>query len=504
MLIAFLTEIMVFAAVGALLDSVFISAQEREQISKYLESGTKDITVTQRFSKFLNRAHSIIFGRFFTGKLFSRSFVASAAVVSVVSFSLVLGTQFYLFPEQFSQLSWNNIQIWIFIAFIGFNILFDYVTIIQTKVFIEASLTSPSIFRALVFIGADLIVTMNTFILSYAIFIIIVVQFFVGSPEQVTIVLDESQPSYERNLASELSFLGDLQDSTFIDELAYKGSVRSVLFAQGNPEGAKRSVIYYYSNFDSSTPTTDAYILSALSNIPVSGLTLTVVKDGDTYQEYRNALGSVTPELSFRDESDDADNIPELDTSELLVMDFSANPSVVRNGSINAAYTSSFVLTDNLEDGFPASITQSSELPRLSELIEATVASPINDGPRAICFRDGIPTIRFQITSRTVNYFEDCTEFIVVALYWANRLDKDLALVGRHTQGYRVPFNTLLITSILPTAFFYVSIILLAISTLIFSKAISGTNRIKKFFLRAPLAIAGALLGLFLSLLGLV
>ncbi|MEP6149308.1 MAG: hypothetical protein ABJ201_17960, partial [Nisaea sp.] len=80
----------------------------------------------------------------------------------------------------------------------------------------------------------------------------------------------------------------------------------------------------------------------------------------------------------------------------------------------------------------------------------------------------------------------------------------DFALVGRDTDGYRVPFNTLLITSILPTAFFYLAIILLAIVTVCFSKVVRGTNRIKKFFLRAPFAISGALLGAVMSLVGLI
>ncbi|MEI4195443.1 hypothetical protein [Roseovarius sp. E0-M6] len=67
-----------------------------------------------------------------------------------------------------------------------------------------------------------------------------------------------------------------------------------------------------------------------------------------------------------------------------------------------------------------------------------------------------------------------------------------------------MPFTTLLITSILPTAFFYLAIILLAIVAVCFSKVVRGTSRIKKFFLRAPFAISGALLGAVMSLVGLI
>jgi hypothetical protein len=71
MLNTFLTEVMLIAGLGALLDNVFINSQERDRIAKYLETGTRDLPLNDRFSKFLERAHSIIFGRFFAAQLFS-------------------------------------------------------------------------------------------------------------------------------------------------------------------------------------------------------------------------------------------------------------------------------------------------------------------------------------------------------------------------------------------------------------------------------------------------
>ncbi|RAZ81657.1 hypothetical protein DDV93_22475 [Cereibacter johrii] len=100
----------------------------------------------------MTRAHSIVFGRFFSAHLFSLRFFLSAAAIYICSFCLVLGAQVYLFPDQFSQLRYDTKQLVLFLVFILFNISFDYATIIQTKIFIETALKVNSIFRALVLI----------------------------------------------------------------------------------------------------------------------------------------------------------------------------------------------------------------------------------------------------------------------------------------------------------------------------------------------------------------
>lgn len=497
MLNTFLTEVMLISALGALLDNVFINKEERERIERYLETGTKDLTLNVRFSRFLERAHSIIFGRFFSGRIFSISFLLSAASISMISFSAVIGLQFYLFPEQFAQIRFDSTQYVLFVAFVLFNIIFDYATIIQTKIFIEASLAAKSIFRATVFIVSDLIVTMNTFIISYAFFVLVVVQVFVAGTNQATIILSDASPAQEIDPSRERRFLNEYSDSEFVNRIGFWGRVNAALMPDRDQDSAEQTVVYFYSSFDPQDARLQGAILAALTSLNLTDIDLTEVQDAQEFHEYSATLMRTRSEFQRQLDGED-------ESRRIFLLSFGVDGSVIKNGSISGAYTASFYLTDQLEDGFPASVLGSMELPPLTTLIESSAASPYPSLTTAICFQNDVPVSRMLISRETVETLNACQDFVAVENFWANAFDKDLALVGRDTDGYRVPFNTLLITSVLPTAFFYLAIMLLAISTVCFSRVVKSTNRVKKFFLRAPLAISGFLLGVILSLTGVI
>lgn len=498
MLNNFLTEIMLLAGLGVLLDSVFITEKEREKIAAYLESGTDDLTLSQRFSNFLARAHSVIFGRFFSARLFSRGFFLSAAVISICSFCLVLGAQVYLFPDQFSQLRYDTKQLVLFLVFILFNISFDYATIIQTKIFIETALKVNSIFRALVLIVSDLIVTMNTFILSYALFVLVVVQAFVAAPEPASLIATESAPNAEVEPRTDRRAFDGLEEREFAERLVYSGNLTAALLSREDEQEADNILLPYLSTFDPRMAETKVYTFARLALLNISDIDASVIEDEGERKVYFAALDELKSDLQRQ-----LDGEPDDETG-LVRLNFSIDASVFGGGSLSGAYTAAFFLTDQLEDSFPASVAAPMELPQLSTLIKNAVAAPTSQDATVLCFKDGLPTLRFKLTSATVEVLGKCSDFMVVDSFWANRIDADFALVGRDTDGYRVPFNTLLITSMLPTASFYLAIILLAIVTVCYSKVVRGTNRIKKLFLRAPFAISGALLGAVMSLVGLI
>lgn len=495
---SFLTEIMLLAGLGALLDNVFITAKERAKISTYLESGTVDLSLSQRFSNFLARAHSIIFGRFFATKLLSWGFLLSAAAISVISFSLVIGIQAHFFPEQFVGMTLDRTQTGLFIAFILFNVVFDYATIIQTKIFIEASLAAKSIFRAMVFIIADFIVTMNTFILSYAVFVLFVVQFFVSSPEQATMILADRPEARKLESDADHRFFQGFSDYEFTKKLQYRADIGGAVFAKGDEENAENVLVYIYATFDPKAAETQAYLLTTMPTLNLSGFNLSFVEDEGDHKKYSQVLDGLKSDLQKQLDGELSEE------KKLLKVDFVIDASVSRSGSTNAAYTGAFYLTDQLEDAFPASIVTPMELPLLSKLITDTVTSLVLLDPPVVCFEEGVPTKRFGLNSQTAEFLEACTEFAVIDIFWSNNFDKDLVLIGREIDGYRVPFNTLLITSILPTSFFYLAIVLLAVATVCFSKIIKSTNRLKRFILRAPLAISGLILGIVLSLTNII
>ena len=260
---------------------------------------------------------------------------------------------------------------------------------------------------------------------------------------------------------------------------------------------AEETTVLYYSPFDPQKAQIQAAVLANLTKLNLTDMDFEKVQDELTIEEYKETLLGTRSILQ-------RELYPDPEDGTLYLFSFGVDGSVVRNGSLQAAFTESFYLTDQLEDGFPISLVGPMELPSLNFLIKKTVGTAIAGLPTAICFDNNAPVDRFQISQRTADLLERCTDFILFQSIWQGAFDNDLALVGRDTDGYKVPFNTLLITSILPTVFFYVAIMLLAIATLCYSKLIKGTKRVKKFFLRAPLAISGFILGIVLSLTGVI
>lgn len=490
-----LTDIMLIAGFGAFLDTVFISKEERKRIAAYLEKSNTNLSLNQKFSIFLQRGHAIIFGRYLSSKFLSIGFIASAAIISLISFSIVIAAQALLFPDQFAGLKFDPIQIGLFAAFIFFNICFDYFTIIQTKIFIEASLSTKSIFRSALFIISDLFVTINTFILSYAIFVLIVVQWFVWNPVYAYFVIQDAPNSLKIDSETESRFLNQYENAPFTQRILYQDRVNAILLPSDHKQEAEHTIVFFYSSFDLDNPNARALLISKFTSLNFEILEISAIKDEQEQKRFHEIFKLVTdPLVQTFNENDQG----------LTIVKFKVNGSVWQDGNIYETYSASFTLTDLLEDGFPGSLTNSLELLNLSRLIQNTMAAPILDKLTVVCFEDYRPTIRLRIETNTNDVLEKCENFVVVEQTWTTAIDRDLSLIGRKTEGYRVPFNTLLITSLLPTAFFYFCIILLAISVWLFSLVVIKMNRVKKFFLRAPLTVSCFLLGAAISVIGLI
>lgn len=338
---------------------------------------------------------------------------------------------------------------------------------------------------------------MNTFILSYAFFILLVVQVFVAETKTASIILSDASEAQEIDPPTQQRFLSEYAGRAFVDRIKFDGFISGALMPSRDQGQAEKTIVFYYSTFDPQEAQIQAAVLANLTNLNLTEIDVEGVQDEQKIQEYKETLLGTRSELERALDADAEDGA-------LYLFSFGVDGSVVRNGSLEAAFTASFYLTDQLEDAFPISLLGPMELPSLNSLIADTVGAPISDLATAICFDNKTPVGRLQISQRNADLLERCTDFILFQSIWQGAFDKDLALIGRDTDGYKVPFNTLLITSILPTAFFYVAIMLLAIATVCYSKLIKGTKRVKKFFLRAPLAISGFILGTVLSLTGVI
>lgn len=488
--------------IGLLLDAVFITKREQKNLSAYLDHRVTNLSMGQRLSRFLKRVHAIIFERFFNANPFSIRFLLSATLTTSMLFGIVILIQGYLSSENlFLQLKIDLTQLSLVFVFVVFNIFFGYFTIIQTKIFIEASIYSKSLFRSIIFILSDLIVTVNSFILSYAFFILLVALWFVWKPQNIVFMIEDGQ--LERKPISEVV---NTSPNRFINrkpmmksqleleleqQSKYEGSFRVILLPNGNEQFAEHMTIFYYSSFDFTDPEINAVLVKTFGSLKLKESEVTVMHEEKRMLELVNIWKRKFPNKPLsRDEK---------------IVTFAANARVKTGDNIFKMYAESFSVVDELENNFPISLGSQMGLLDFPHFIERTVYSefarrgvydrlPRGSNPDIFCFDTKQPTI--------IKFEDGCGKFIDVQN--SDTADRVISLIGRNLEGYFAPFNTLFITSVLPTIIVYLSMILLAVSILLFSYLIKRMARVRTFLFRAPMTVSGFLLGVVSALIGLI
>lgn len=496
----FLLDVMLLASFGLLLDAVFIPKEKRKKLSAYLESRTGNLSINQRFSTFLDQVYSIIFGRFFHAKFISLRFVISAFFVSLISFSIVIAIQIYLFPEAYlGKLKLDLKQFWLLAVFIFFNFCFNYFTIIQSKIFIEAARDAKDLFSSVLFIVSDLIVTVNTFILSYAFFILIVILCFIWRPQNVEFIVEGGQLSARTvNSSSGLSGARELKSlqlgSKLERESKYEGVFRAILLPNNSRQDAEHIAIYYHSSFDTLDPKDNAFIVEQYGRLNLERNEITMEHDSKKMMELKRIWNEMFPHGPLR-KSDS-------------IATFSADVKIERSRNINSMYIVSFYTVNRLENDFLGFLEGQMGLLELSDFIVWVISPEFMDSFKGLKILEtgfGSNPIIFCFDNnlqKRVNFSDRCEKFIYVQN--VTRSNKNISLIGRNLDDYFFPFNTLFITSILPTVVIYFSIVLLAISLLLFSRPIIWIYRVKTLLLRAPMAMSSLLLAVVLLLMRLI
>src|SRR5690606_6564521 len=113
--------------------------------------------------------------RFLSDDFLTFRFFRSILFISCISVFTLIAYQAIFNPETTGIVQFSSRQIIALIAFSLFTILFDYITIVQTRIFIDASIEQRSPFRAIVLVFSDIIVTINIFILLFSAFLISVI-----------------------------------------------------------------------------------------------------------------------------------------------------------------------------------------------------------------------------------------------------------------------------------------------------------------------------------------
>ena len=191
--------------------------------------------------------------------------------MSVTSFTVVATFQIYFDRGALADVRFDRLQVLVVAAFVLFNICFDYFTIIQTKIFIEASISAKSIFRSLIFIGSDLLVTMNTFILSYAIFVLIVIQYFVWPSAELMFVRAKKAESNVAAVEELPNHLSEFVSSEAMKRLAFSDNFEGILLPDTEVTDEYQTVsVYYHSTIDPRENDLQLLILSTISRLDVS------------------------------------------------------------------------------------------------------------------------------------------------------------------------------------------------------------------------------------------
>lgn len=122
-------------------------------------------------TKFLTVAHQKLFIRYFGDKPLSAKYIYRCVIFSLLSTIIVIVLQYISNGDEVLKFFSNEYQLYFFISLAVFNIVFDWVSIFQTQVFLQFAYMSRSIFRSIIALFADVILTINAFVIFYSIFI---------------------------------------------------------------------------------------------------------------------------------------------------------------------------------------------------------------------------------------------------------------------------------------------------------------------------------------------
>ncbi len=479
MIYSLLTDIALFVTFGAFLDKVFIGPEEREKIEKYLLYANRSENTRDRFIRFLQISHSIVFDRFFSGRYTSRRFFKSALTLSITSFSCIVATQLYFYHDSIKDVNFDPMQISLISFFVLSNFVFDYFTIIQTKIFVEAAINTRSIIKSAVLIFSDLIVTMNTFIIFYALIILTVVQFFTWPTEDIIYYRYKQEKADVRFIENVPDYLTVIDDGNAFARLRYRTNFSGMLEAKDDSTESVKIFMRFETTMHPEDFDFEKIIMATSTPLNIS------VK-GDFQQVIDEKSIKITRDIFKRGE----ENIKDENSPPIEEIVISVNRRILNSRDFDIAYSEAYRQSDALEDGFPMTLIADLGVIYLDDFIADTVASRYEATPIAICLPDNGTWFSFAINKKNIHTLENCTNYITIDYIWEYLLTRNLSIAGRNVENRIVPYNTLLITSLLPTCALYTVIALFAISTRLFSSLLIGTAQVKKYVLRAPLAVA--------------
>ncbi|MCG7624974.1 hypothetical protein [Epibacterium sp. Ofav1-8] len=482
---------------GIALDRIFITEHTRERIEGYLTTPRSNRTWFEGYKEILGLSESIVFDRYFSGATISWGFLRSSFFVSTLSFIVAITIQNLFFRDFLPHFVFTKLQIATIGSFFLFNIAMDVITIAQTRAFIRASVSSDRPFNSIIFFGSDVIVTLNIFILTYAAFLLVLVQFFT-IPEQsanVRMTADTwvgvegeiyvNDDIIEGLIETQVSY------SLSADEVSAEGRFDTLSTDPVSPIEAVNLLQLLYGG-SLAIADIDPYFTEDVEGILGSELRVRLLRAAD------RSIALADPE-AFPDYDPDGENILPRLAIDLRLDLAGVKPNI---SNIGALYTPAFITVDALEDNFPFAMFNSTGWVSMEDFISRYTRSQLAGSSMAavLCETDAGYDFRFQaddtideVTRETLDV--ECQQsYIVRSRDWiSNR--QTVTSFGRGVDIY-LPFSAMFITSMLPTMLLYLVMIGVATSASIHRVLVGRMARYGDFIVQQPIGFFCFLSGL--------
>ncbi len=334
---------------------------------------------------------------------------------------------------------------------------------------------------------------MNTFILFYAFIILFLVQFFAWPSVSIKYFRNKPVNVELEKIDAVPDYLSEFGDGSVFSRLKYTGKFVGLLEARNAFTDPADITVYYDTTLNPNEVDVEKLIIIASTPMSVS-------IDGEfqeiTGERRLKIARDLATKTGLNRWAREEPQIKEEDLPQVEEIEVRINRRISSLRDFDVAYSEAYKQSDALEDGFPMALFADLGVIYLDRFMADTISSSYENAPTAICVLENGFWFRFGIDEQNVQLLEDCDNFITLEYRWKYFLTRDLSIAGRDLENKVVPYNTLLITSLLPTATFYFVIVLFAVSTRLFSSLVIGTAQIKKYVLRAPLAVASFFLSI--------
>lgn len=482
---------------GIALDRIFITPHMREMIEDYLTVPRSSRTWFEGYKEVLSISEVVVFERHFSGKVVGGQFLKSAFFVSTVSFTAAIAIQYIFFSEFLPHFVFSTAQIATVASFFLFNLAMDVVTIAQTRAFIRASVSSDRPFDSIIFFGSDIIVTLNIFILTYAAFLLVLVQFFT-LPAQVASVrvtadkwIEADGGIYDAGTVSE-----DLVETRIFYSLSASDDNATGRFdiLSTDPVSPMEAVNFLHFLYGGSLSITELnpYFTEEIADVVGSNLRVNLLRLDD------RSIAMADP-ASFPNYDPNRDTIlPRLSVDLELAL-VGVKPNL---GNIDGLYTPAFATVDALEDNFPYAMFNSTGWVSMEDFISIYAREQFAGPTQAVVLCEKDDGYSFLIKADDV--FDEATHEILTAECDQSHIVRSrdwisnrqiLTSFGRGV-GVYLPFSAMFITSMLPTFLLYVVMVGVAVSTYVHRALVGRLTKLGVFIIQQPIGFFCFLLGI--------